>query len=436
MQNILHLKAPGNWINDPNGFIYYKGEYHLFYQHFPYEPIWGTMHWGHAVSRDLIHWEHLGVALYPTKDFDANGIFSGSALEKDGDLLLYYTAVHYLEEDPDYIHKAKDDRNLQSQAMIRSADGRTFDNLHAKKQIIPPVTDTAIGDPQECRDPKVWREGDTYYLCLGSTHEKKAGVLLLYRSVDAENWEYVSRLEDERLGILLECPDLFRIGDQYALICSPICNHCGGDSPDHQSVIQKVNFDPVTGEVSLTREEEKLLDYGLDLYAPQSNLDEEGRRTVIAWMRMPAPQRAEDNEASGGKSWSGMMCLPRLVEIRDGEFYTPVHPNVRRYFADAGCRTEYGSGTLWEKEGRCRILKPMEEGEKLKVNGVEISLQDGILFMDRTGCLPEDCRWHRRSESPYIGEHCELEIYAEKNLVEVFVNDGQYVLSQVIYPQN
>ena len=82
-KDVLHLKAPGNWLNDPNGFIYYKGKYHLFYQHFPYAAVWGTMHWGHAVSEDLIHWEHLGIALFPTKAYDQNGVFSGSAIEKD-----------------------------------------------------------------------------------------------------------------------------------------------------------------------------------------------------------------------------------------------------------------------------------------------------------------------------------------------------------------
>ena len=78
-QNI-HLKCPGGWINDPNGFIYYKGKYHLFYQYFPYAPQWGRMHWGHAVSDDLAHWEHVGVALYPSKYNDADGCFSGSAV--------------------------------------------------------------------------------------------------------------------------------------------------------------------------------------------------------------------------------------------------------------------------------------------------------------------------------------------------------------------
>ena len=72
----LHLKAPDNWVNDPNGFIYYKGYYHLFYQYFPYGPRWGTMHWGHAVSRDLVNWEHKDMALYPTMREDQNGCFS------------------------------------------------------------------------------------------------------------------------------------------------------------------------------------------------------------------------------------------------------------------------------------------------------------------------------------------------------------------------
>ena len=94
-QHRLHLKAPDNWINDPNGFIYYKGQYHLFYQYFPYGPRWGTMHWGHAVSQDLVSWEHKGLALYPTIHGDQNGCFSGSAVEEEGKLYLVYTGVHY-----------------------------------------------------------------------------------------------------------------------------------------------------------------------------------------------------------------------------------------------------------------------------------------------------------------------------------------------------
>jgi len=82
--NSIHLRAPKGWINDPNGFIYYKGKYHMFYQHFPYAPQWGRMHWGHAVSDDLTNWEHLDIALFPTKTDDSDGCFSGSAVEHNG----------------------------------------------------------------------------------------------------------------------------------------------------------------------------------------------------------------------------------------------------------------------------------------------------------------------------------------------------------------
>lgn len=125
MKNVtshINLKAPGNWINDPNGFIYYKGKYHLFYQYFPYAPIWGTMHWGHAISEDMVNWEHIGIALFPTKDYDRNGVFSGSALEIDGKLNLYYTAARYVDENIDNIH-VSGGKIYQSQAMISSKDG-------------------------------------------------------------------------------------------------------------------------------------------------------------------------------------------------------------------------------------------------------------------------------------------------------------------------
>lgn len=156
----LHLKAPDNWVNDPNGFIYYKGYYHLFYQYFPYGPRWGTMHWGHAVSRDLVTWEHKGIALYPTVREDSNGCFSGSAIEEDGKLYLVYTGVRYEVVNPEDPHTCLDEQFESAQLMISSEDGFHFDNENGKEVIIPPVTDPAVGDRTHTRDPKIWRGKD------------------------------------------------------------------------------------------------------------------------------------------------------------------------------------------------------------------------------------------------------------------------------------
>ncbi|WRK51839.1 glycoside hydrolase family 32 protein [Coprobacillaceae bacterium CR2/5/TPMF4] len=129
-----HLTAPKHWINDPNGFIYYRGNYHLFYQYFPYENRWGTMHWGHAISKDLINWQDLGIALYPSKNFDANGCFSGSSIKIDGKMYIYYTSVRYTKTNPENIHTTlTGDEFLSSQSMIISEDGFKFDNLNSKK---------------------------------------------------------------------------------------------------------------------------------------------------------------------------------------------------------------------------------------------------------------------------------------------------------------
>src|SRR5699024_10566078 len=106
----LHLKAPDNWVNDPNGFIFYKGYYHLFYQYFPYGPRWGTMHWGHAVSKDLVNWEHRGLALYQSRKKDRNGCFSGSAVESNGKMYLFYTGGRYDDVDPSDLQLCVDDR--------------------------------------------------------------------------------------------------------------------------------------------------------------------------------------------------------------------------------------------------------------------------------------------------------------------------------------
>lgn len=391
-QDFLHLKAPENWINDPNGFIYFKGRYHLFYQHFPYAPMWGTMYWGHAVSDDLVHWSHEKIALFPTKDYDRNGVFSGSAVEKDGKMYLYYTANRYLKEQDENIHVA-DGEYEESQVMIISEDGFHFDNWNGKKQIIPVIRDDETADSMDTRDPKVWEENGVYYMILGSTYKHEIG-----------------RLELEA---------------NYSLI-----------------------------------------DYGGDFYAQQTNLDKDGRRVMIGWIRMPEAVTGmksskaavffeqnsdrEENEREkitqstdknhlkkSDKSqllteerviWNGMMSLPRVVEVENGQVRFRVHPNVRK-----GLSRSLSSQDALRSSNPFCIKTTLQNGDCLDIGGYQISMKDGTICTDRTRVFPHTDSKKLHCQIPDAGEKADLEIFVDPNLIEIFVNDGEYVLSNVVY---
>ena len=223
MKNRLHVKAPGNWVNDPNGMIYYKGQYHLFYQHFPYAPRWGTMHWGHAVSPDLIHWEHVGVALFPSLSEDQNGCFSGSAVEENGVMHLFYTGVHYNQVNPKDIHQCLDQDFTSAQLHLTSKDGMHFDVFGDKEVVIPALTDPEIGDNTHTRDPKVWKGSDAWYMVLGSTTKDHKGEALFYKSEDLSHWHLAGQATTkQKLGWMWECPDLFNVNGRSVFVFSPM----------------------------------------------------------------------------------------------------------------------------------------------------------------------------------------------------------------------
>ncbi len=418
MMQKIHLKAPDHWINDPNGFIYYKGYYHMFYQYFPYDTRWGTMHWGHAVSRDLVQWEHKGIALFPSKYDDRNGCFSGSAIEHEGKLYLYYTGTRYLEENPEDIHVCLNDRFAAAQMMMVSEDGLHFDNWKDKITVIPPLEDESIGCRTHTRDPKVWRGKDVWYMILGTRREKTKGGVLFYRSRDLRNWEYVNFAgKDEEFSWMWECPDYFVCDGRDVLIVSPIDLMKDGKTDRNQAICFLVDFEEETCRMQIP-EEYQFLDYGMDLYAPQSALDAEGRRVLTAWARMP--------ESPSG-DWIGMYCIPRVAEVKENHIYFHAHPNIRAAFTRRIERPAEADVSGYRLEAN------MQEGDVICIGGYEIVRIGNRIRTDRSRVFRNHQDYRMQFETPELMDGCHVEVYVEPNLIEVFVNDGEYVITNVVY---
>lgn len=424
--NYLHMQAPENWINDPNGLIWFKGLYHLYYQSFPYATEWGTMHWGHAVSKDLVNWEHFGIALYPSKAFDRNGCFSGSAIEVDDQLHFYYTGVRYLQEDPENIHVPANQAMESCQVHISSDNGFRFDNKDGKTVTIPVMTDPLEGHYSDTRDPKVWRSGDDFYMVLatkvtaedGQTH----GRVNFYKSKDATNWLYMNCFDQKLEAPMWECPDLFQTGDRAVLMVSSMAKDADGKWPAEQSYVLTGDFDEATCALTAAGEP-GLVDYGKDLYAPQSTLDEAGRRIVIGWMRMPEPVK-EKRE----RPWIGMMTTPRVVETEGDHVCFRMHPNIK-----AALKEEVLDDFIENVKLPCRVHVTLRENEHMNISGYKLRLHHGSLVADRTLVYPGGKDARTVSRIPDVGEKCTLDIILSEHMVETFVNEGRYVMSHIVY---
>lgn len=420
MKPKLHFTAPYYWLNDPNGLIYYKGKYHLFYQHFPYANFWGTMHWGHAVTDDFIHFDHLPFALYPSKDYDRNGCFSGSAIEMNGDLYLYYTAIRYAKENPEYVHiQYSDDDLIASQALMISKDGYHFDNMNDKHKIIDVIKDSTIGDLRHTRDPKVWKtQNGKIALVMGSKSPSETGYMgkaLFYESEDGINFTYKNQYGDDTIGDMWECPDVFKIDDQWFMIFSP--EHINEPpEPFNNAVYMAIEFD----EDTLTIKDHKdyiYLDYGLDFYAPQTFVNKDGQRMMLGWLRMREPAQGEE--------WVGMMTMPRILTEKDGHIYQEVLPSIHSLF-------QVSSDTLSFDEPFLLQLD-MKENSQINLGGLKLYIKDDCLYADRRDVSIEHELVCNVTHTAELNHQYHLDIYYDQHIFEIFINDGYYTFSQIVY---
>jgi beta-fructofuranosidase len=294
-----HFLPPSNWINDPNGLLQWQGRYHLFYQYNPNGPFHGTIHWGHAVGDDLVHWEDWPVALAPSPGGpDKDGVYSGCGVDHDGVPTLIYTGIR-----------------PEVQCLATSRDGlRTWQKHEANPVVAAPPEGV---DVEGFRDPFVWREADGWYCVVGSGIKGVGGTVFLYRSPDLVRWEYLHPLCTgalEETGRMWECPNFFPLGDKHVLLISPIplgkVLYLVGTYADHR----------------FTPEHVGVVDNGGHFYAPQVLLDRLGRRLMWGWLR-----EGRGKEAQLAAGWSGALSVPTILSLgADGHLALQPAPELRR----------------------------------------------------------------------------------------------------------
>ena len=413
-----HFMAETGWINDPNGLIYFKGKYHFFYQYNPYSGFWDCMHWGHAVSEDMIHWEYLPLALAPSEVYDDHlkgGCFSGSAIEHDGKLFLIYTGT------------CNNGNGFeQAQCIAYSEDG-----IHFEKYEGNPVITAPEGVPTDLfRDPKVWKHDDTYYVVCGASKNGFAQARL-YKSTDMFHWEFVNVLAESRgeWGYMWECPDFFTLEGQEVLSVSP--QGLTREEFRFQNIYQSGYFILKDG-----KPEEKAFrewDHGFDFYAPQTFQDGKGRRILIGWMGMPDADEEYVNPTAESEGWQHCLTVPREVTYKNGMLYQyPVEElnGLRKTGVSVS-----GSSAEIPVNGPFD-LDVQVKGEQGKVSLGEnlfLEYQDGDMILT----LSEKAGAGRKVRKAHVpsGVIESIRVLADTTAVEIYVNGGEVVFSSRYYPE-
>lgn len=434
-----HAAAPAGWINDPNGFCWYRGEARLFFQHNPFAPRWGRMYWGQCASKDMLSWEPRPIALAPDRIYDGLlGCFSGTSIEVDGSLYLMYTGVSPLG---------------QRQCLAVSGDGVRFRKVRGnpviRKRHLPPHAGTAA-----FRDPKVFRRDGAFW-CLAGARDtgKGTGMLLLFRSPDLRVWEYVGEAWSCPGSPMLECPDLLPIDGRDVLLCSPTNLPRRGDGFQNlHSVVYSVGrFDTAAGrfEGAPCRE----IDAGFDFYAAQACLLPDGRTVLIAWMQM---WKRSMPTADLGHGWAGAMTLPRELSLSGGRLrQAPVREiaSRRRNSVSHADVSFSGPLRLAGVEGarmELSVKADLREAKSFEIrfflgrDGSAVArygTESGCMVLDRGLCgIPirniggKENDVTRSVPVALRGGILDLRLFLDRSSAELFLQQGEATMTATMYP--
>lgn len=409
-----HIFPIKGWMNDPNGLVYFKGQYHVFYQYYPKDSQWGPMHWGHVVSKDLIHWKTEPIALYPDIE---DGCFSGSAIVKDNNLFLIYTSHN----------ENKDGLITENQKLAISEDG-----IHFAK-FPQPIIVNDTNDIHDFRDPKVFERDGKYYTIVGTKNKENMGQVKLYSSPDLYNWKFCSILTQSKStndeGYMWECPDIFRINGEDVLLFSP-----QGIKAKETEFKNLYQTGYLLGQMDwnarkLVREKDfKELDSGHDFYATQTFLTPDGRRILFGWLDMWESKFKEQEEG-----WAGMLTFPRELLVQNDRLIQRPIKEINKLYDGILAREEsrhiqkqFDTHQLEIDLANKQITNNFEMKISYGQQQIKLTLKDDFLILNRTDSTNRFVKINTQSK-------LRLQILCDTSSVEIFVNDGIATFSERLY---
>lgn len=445
---LIHFTPSRNWTNDPNGLVYYQGEYHLFYQYNPFGNTWGHMSWGHAVSRDLVHWIRLPVAL---KEENGIMIFSGSAvIDKNNSSGLCGGNENCMIA----VYTSHVEGVSQNQSLAYSADsGRTFIKYQGN-----PVLD--IGK-KDFRDPCVfWYAPEEKWVMVVSIPTKYK--VQFYQSQNLTDW----KLTGDFGGLgdttkIWECPDLVEVntendkGSKWVLIISSGSQY--GDFTGMQYFIG--SFDGKKFTVESPAGKPRWLDYGKDFYAAitYNNLPQGMNPVLLGWVN----NWRYANEIPT-YPWRGMMSLPRNLFLRqEGNEFTLFQKPVKsineffdrfKTFSIKNISIKENDTTLDRQNASTFRLSIRFENVNASEFGIEIfkntaestrigyNVKEKKLFIDRrhSGKIGFSDAFPSIDYTtlPLSDNNILLNIYTDQSVVEIFANNGERVITDQVFPES
>ena len=422
-----HIQAVTGLLNDPNGFVFHDGVWHLFYQWCPWGAVHGLKYWYHTTSEDLVSWKNAGVCIRPDTEFDNKGAYSGSALPTADSVYLYYTGNH---RDEDWTRRPYT-------CLVELND----DGSAAK---LPPLFGMNEDYTEHQRDPKIIhnKENGKYYIVLGAQTKDKRGCILIYSSDSAaEGWSFAGELKVpgfEDFGDMWECPSIETISGYDVLIFCP--QHLtlpgrGGSVHHNGYLLGHMDWESLTFTPDNTRFH--VLDFGFDSYAAEcaANPDDKNKATLVAWMGLPDASYPTDEE-----EWSGCLTLPRELRVRDRRLIQQPLDGLRGL---RGAKIDLESTNLLP---RVCELELISRGGSLDLRlftkedgsgGLTISDDNGAkeITVDRSGLEKRfNTALGEQRTRPLPKGLFHLRIFIDRSSVEIFVNDGDAVFSSRIFP--